>query len=342
MPSAISSTRIRSSCVRRPAPLAACSGASAATFCTRSSPLPSGPASATARYLPRVERVRRAAPNRCGSPTARHARSSWSAPRLPKEDRCSCCAMRPTSKRHAGRAMACWATSRTNSARRSRRNWPAVEMLRDGLDTLAPDQQRELLTNIERGVLRLMRLIDNLLESVRIESGQLAVRRQPVDLEATVDEAVELLRPLLAQASLRVTADLAALHGRSLLGDAQRLLQVFVNLLSNAVKFAPAASDILIGAQVRGDSADNLGGGRRPRSTGWRSARAVRAFPPRRQRRTRCAWPRDSACGSCARSSSGTRARFVSSAPAPRAHDLSLHYPWRAHALESRREDTGR
>jgi signal transduction histidine kinase len=132
----------------------------------------------------------------------------------------------------------------------------SIEMLRDGQDTLSPAEQRELLTNIERGVLRLMRLIDNLLESVRIESGQLAVRRQRVDLEATVDEAVELLRPLLTQASLRLSVDLGALRGRLLLGDAQRLQQVFVNLLSNAVKFAPAASEITIGAQVHGDIAN--------------------------------------------------------------------------------------
>ncbi len=132
----------------------------------------------------------------------------------------------------------------------------SVEMLRDGQDTLSPPEQRELLTNIERGVLRLMRLIDNLLESVRIESGQLSVRRQPVALEATVNEAVELLRPLLTQASLRISVDLGALRGRLLLGDAQRLQQVFVNLLSNAVKYAPPASDIAIGAQVRDDTVD--------------------------------------------------------------------------------------
>ena len=131
----------------------------------------------------------------------------------------------------------------------------SVEMMRDGLDTLSPAQQRELLTNIERGVLRLMRLIDNLLESVRIESGQLAIRRQPVDIEGVVNEALDLLRPLLAQSTLRVAVELGALRGRTIIGDAQRLLQVFVNLLSNAAKFAPASSDIAIGAQLRGDTA---------------------------------------------------------------------------------------
>ncbi len=132
----------------------------------------------------------------------------------------------------------------------------AVEMLRDGQGKLSDAEQRELLTNVERGVLRLMRLIDNLLESVRIESGQLSIRQQSVDLEAIVAEAVALLGPLLSQSALRVAVDLAALRGRALQGDAQRLQQVFVNLLSNAAKFAPPGSSIGIGALVRHAAVD--------------------------------------------------------------------------------------
>ena len=125
----------------------------------------------------------------------------------------------------------------------------SIEMLRDGISTLTPAEQSGLLLNVERGVLRLMRLIDNLLESVRIEAGQLSVREQDVDLEATAREATELLRPLLQQAELEVHIDLSALDGRPVPGDAQRLQQVFVNLLSNAAKYAPHGTTIGIGAQ---------------------------------------------------------------------------------------------
>ncbi len=128
----------------------------------------------------------------------------------------------------------------------------AIELLRDGLGTLNPARQRQLLANAERGVLRLMRLIDNLLESVRVESGQLSVRHQDVDLEATAREATDLLQPLLAPAGMKVAIDLRALKGSPVRGDSQRLQQVFVNLLSNAVKFAPRGSTIRIGARMRG------------------------------------------------------------------------------------------
>jgi len=128
----------------------------------------------------------------------------------------------------------------------------AIEMLRDGIDNMDATGQRALLANVERGVLRLMRLIDNLLESVRIESGQLELRRQEVSLEATAQEATELMRPLLAQAELIVSLDFSALQGGSVPGDAQRLQQVYVNLLSNAAKFAPRGSTIRIGASRAG------------------------------------------------------------------------------------------
>jgi signal transduction histidine kinase len=127
----------------------------------------------------------------------------------------------------------------------------SIELLRDGLGNMQPESQRELIANLERGVLRLMRLIDNLLESVRIEAGQLSIRQQPVDLAEVVTDAHDLIAPLLLQRQLRVEVDS---QGISVLvrGDAQRLCQVFVNLLANAAKFSPENSTIRVGGQRLG------------------------------------------------------------------------------------------
>lgn len=124
----------------------------------------------------------------------------------------------------------------------------AIELLRDGLDGMSAAAQRELLANVERGVLRLMRLIDNLLESVRIESGQLSIRELAVSLPEVVVEACELIAPLLAQRGLEVEIDRTGIDS-AVRGDPQRLGQVFVNLLSNAAKFAPEGSTIRIGGR---------------------------------------------------------------------------------------------
>ena len=127
----------------------------------------------------------------------------------------------------------------------------SIELLLEGLDTLPPAKQRELVTSLERGTLRLTQLIDNLLESVRIESGQLAIRAQRVDLAEVLEDAQALVGSLLAQRGQRLALELPeALPLLS--GDKTRLTQVFVNLLANANKFAPEASTVHIGARARG------------------------------------------------------------------------------------------
>jgi signal transduction histidine kinase len=124
----------------------------------------------------------------------------------------------------------------------------SIELLLEGLETLQPAQRKELVMSLERGALRLTRLIDNLLESVRIESGQLNIRHQSVVLTEVVEDAQALVGSLLTlrRQTLEVTLpeDLPYIEG-----DKPRLTQVFVNLLANANKFAPEGSIVRIGAE---------------------------------------------------------------------------------------------
>ncbi|HUN70866.1 MAG TPA: ATP-binding protein [Steroidobacteraceae bacterium] len=125
----------------------------------------------------------------------------------------------------------------------------SIELLLDNLETMLPTQRRELTESLQRGTQRLTRLIDNLLESVRIESGQLAIRRQTVDLAEVVDDARMLVGSLLAQRRQRL--EIALPEELPLIeGDRHRLTQVFVNLLANANKFAPEGSTVRIGCEA--------------------------------------------------------------------------------------------
>ena len=131
----------------------------------------------------------------------------------------------------------------------------SVELMLDGLESMPRERLGQLLESLQRGTLRLTRLIDNLLESVRIESGQLGIRRQPVALAQVVEDAEDLMAGLLTQRrqSLRIalSEDLPVITG-----DAQRLTQVVTNLLANASKFGPEDSEITIGATRRGDTVE--------------------------------------------------------------------------------------
>jgi signal transduction histidine kinase len=125
----------------------------------------------------------------------------------------------------------------------------SIELLLDNLETMPPAQRRELTESLQRGTLRLTRLIDNLLESVRIESGQLSIRRQSVDLAQIIEDAQALIGSLLALRRQRLEVSLPA-ELPLIQGDKHRLTQVLVNLLANANKFAPEGSTVRIGCDA--------------------------------------------------------------------------------------------
>jgi signal transduction histidine kinase len=127
----------------------------------------------------------------------------------------------------------------------------SIELLREGLKTNRPEELEELVLSLERGTLRLTRLIDNLLESVRIEAGQIDVRRQTIALADVVEDARALVEALLRQR--RQPLEVKLPEGLELQGDGTRLTQVFVNLIANASKFAPEGAPIRIGASVDGN-----------------------------------------------------------------------------------------
>ena len=121
----------------------------------------------------------------------------------------------------------------------------SIELLQDHLAGQGDATARRLVDAQFRGALRLSQLVDNLLDSVRLEHGELRLRREPVDLAKLVRESVELMRPLTDQRGQSVAMHLPE-SARRPMGDAQRLSQVAINLLANANKFAPEDSTIWI------------------------------------------------------------------------------------------------
>lgn len=121
----------------------------------------------------------------------------------------------------------------------------SIELLQDHLAGQGDATGKRLVDAQFRGALRLSQLVDNLLDSVRLEHGELRLRREPVDLVKLVEESVELMRPLTEQRGQSVAMQLPE-GKRRFTGDAQRLSQVAINLLANANKFAPENSTIWI------------------------------------------------------------------------------------------------
>lgn len=123
----------------------------------------------------------------------------------------------------------------------------SIELLRDAIEARLSPPDLELVASLERSTLRLKRLIDNLLESVSIETGRASSRRVPIDVGSIVADAAAMTEPLLGQRRQELVLEIAP-SLPSVLGDPVQLTQVLVNLLSNANKFAPAGSTITVGA----------------------------------------------------------------------------------------------
>ena len=96
---------------------------------------------------------------------------------------------------------------------------------------------------IHRNATAQTRLVDELLDASRIESGKMALDFKEVALPAAVQAAVETALPTAAQRSITLNVAVSAPDAK-VWGDAARLQQVFWNLLANAVKFTEAGGTI--------------------------------------------------------------------------------------------------
>jgi PAS domain S-box-containing protein len=104
---------------------------------------------------------------------------------------------------------------------------------------LEADESRDLVKDIHSEALRLGRLVDELLDLDRMESGRSALRQKPVDLNALLRSIAD--RAQRSGPGHQVSVDLDD-RLPELDADADRLTQVFTNLLSNAIKYSPTGS----------------------------------------------------------------------------------------------------
>jgi signal transduction histidine kinase/CheY-like chemotaxis protein len=125
--------------------------------------------------------------------------------------------------------------------------------IRFALDGLTPGASQAELTRahgvIDRQVVQLTRLVDDLVDVSRITRNKIRLRRQPAALTDLMRSALEAVAPLA------IAADhLMEIHFPStpvwINGDGVRLIQVFTNVLNNAVKFTPRGGRICFSANA--------------------------------------------------------------------------------------------
>ncbi len=112
-----------------------------------------------------------------------------------------------------------------------------AELMRDDIDMPA-GQRQQFIAIIVAETERLSRLVNQVLDMAKIESGHAEWHNSDVDLKALVSQAVNTTRELFHERGIDVSLTLPD-QIPSLRADADRLTQVVLNLLSNAAKFVP-------------------------------------------------------------------------------------------------------
>jgi len=119
------------------------------------------------------------------------------------------------------------------------------ELLLDNLPTLTQTETKDLLVSLNLGIINLQTLIDNLIEASSIEAGRFKVSIQSVPFEDILNEAQEIIQPLIERYELRLES--TPINKPVLvMADQRRTVQIIVNLLSNAIKHSPASGLIRV------------------------------------------------------------------------------------------------
>ncbi len=110
-------------------------------------------------------------------------------------------------------------------------------MLDLALGTSLDDKAREFICTAHNSARSLLRIINDILDLTKVESGRLSIEEKPFILRECVSGAIEILRSVASRKGLELNHSVTGDLPQKMVGDQVRLRQVLVNLIGNAVKF---------------------------------------------------------------------------------------------------------
>lgn len=119
----------------------------------------------------------------------------------------------------------------------------ATELLMDDEDDMPREIKKQFLKNILQDSDRLGRLINNILDFEKLETGRLRLDMQYLDVQKTIEKAVASIQHIAAKKNIKI--NVKNVHHFKLEYDEDRILQVFTNLISNAIKFCEPDTGVI-------------------------------------------------------------------------------------------------
>ncbi|WP_455370694.1 ATP-binding protein [Petrachloros mirabilis] len=120
-----------------------------------------------------------------------------------------------------------------------------LDNLLEGMAGPLTDKQELYVRRIQSNIWRLIRMVTDLLDLAKIESGNVHLNPQRIALQGFVANLVENLQPVAQEKSLRLHA---VMKGSNVCvqADSDKLTQVLTNLVHNACKFTPAGGEVRV------------------------------------------------------------------------------------------------
>jgi PAS domain S-box-containing protein len=123
-----------------------------------------------------------------------------------------------------------------------------AQLMEIGVHGALTDGQRDALARITRSQRHLLRLINEVLNLARIESGHVDYEVEDVSIAAAVAAVVPMVEPQMGAGDLSFHS--AIPDGLTARADRDKVQQILINLLTNAVKFTPAGGSVRIDAHA--------------------------------------------------------------------------------------------
>lgn len=123
----------------------------------------------------------------------------------------------------------------------------------EGLLDGVVDPSPELWAQLHGETARLSRLVDDLQELSRVESGQLSLNIEPVESHRLIETAIARLRPQYTDKGVEIQEESGA-ELPNVATDEDRTIQVLTNLLSNALRYTPTGGSVTVSARAEADT----------------------------------------------------------------------------------------
>lgn len=127
-----------------------------------------------------------------------------------------------------------------------------IHLLRDERKGTLNAEQAKHLAIVERTAKRFNRLVEDLLDTARLQSHRFRLRLESMEVDRLVKQAVESMQAVARQAGIEIHLDVG--QTPNVEADAERLNQVLLNLLNNAIKFTPEGGQIVVSTKQEADN----------------------------------------------------------------------------------------